>query len=347
MKSLPIPVLILSSWLISSCGGGSLEDRGRELGAKNCECEGIDWRYDADAAEAVLDAMKADASLRWDSAEALGRYFRDEHREEKDRLEEACDKEFKEMAAQLAIDFPKDEDRKTLENLLDAMRQQCKQRHRTEREELEKALQEARERARLSLAPVVRTRIVEEHGAPAIHAHDADLPVSVDLSASRVKWIGTMLGIKSHHGTVNLSSATINVMGNAVTGGSFVVDMKSITPLDAQYAPEGSGKGTKSQLIGHLFSPDFFDVDKHPSAHFEIGRVTGNTANGFLTVRGIRHQERVSDITVDRTGNRVTISGKLTFDRQQYGVAWSSGAKDVVLNNDIQLEITLFGTVNT
>lgn len=142
-STLFLPVLAA---VFVACGGGSLEDQGRELGEKWCECKSIDWRYDAEVTEGVLDAMKADVTLSWDSAWSMTQRDNDKHGEDKERQEETCENEFKAMRTQLAIDFPKDEDRETLDNLLDAMRDQCKQQHEAEKEELEKAVEEARER---------------------------------------------------------------------------------------------------------------------------------------------------------------------------------------------------------
>ena len=171
-------------------------------------------------------------------------------------------------------------------------------------------------------------------------------PVAVDVAASRVKWTGTMLNVKRHFGTVTLTDAQLTVKGPLVTGGSFVADLGSINLEDAgeyQYNPEGSDKNTQSMLIGHLKSADFFDVANHPQATFEITRVEGNTAYGNLSIRGNTHEEKVTDINVTDENGTVTATGKLTFDRQKYDVAWGTGAKDFVLNDDIELEISLAG----
>lgn len=140
----PYP-LILLSFILLSCGGGSLEDRGREVGEKWCACENLEWHYEAQMDEAMLDAMKADVTLSEDSVERIGRKWRDEHREEESREVEACERELKAMQIQMAIDFPKDEDRETLENLAHAMREKCRLELKDAEEEITKALVEMKE----------------------------------------------------------------------------------------------------------------------------------------------------------------------------------------------------------
>lgn len=165
----------------------------------------------------------------------------------------------------------------------------------------------------------------------------------IDGAASTINWKGTMLGIKSHHGTVNLTEGKLAVKGGQVQAGGFNVDLNSMAPLDSAYAPEGSKQGTKTMLIGHLQSADFFDVANFPNASFEITSVEGNTATGNLTVRGKTNEEKVTDIVVTEENGTVKVWGKLAFDRQKYGVAWSSGSKDAVLNDNIELEVALIG----
>lgn len=169
--------------------------------------------------------------------------------------------------------------------------------------------------------------------------------VDVDAAASQLEWKGTMLGIKAHYGTVALADAKLVVKGPSVVAGGFVVDLNTITPKDTLYAPDESNQGTRAQLVGHLHSPDFFDVANHPTATFDITRQEGNTLYGNLTVRGVTHEEKVTDVVVNEENGQVTATGTLTFDRQKYGVAWSSGVKDAVLSDDIEVKVTIVGTI--
>jgi polyisoprenoid-binding protein YceI len=167
----------------------------------------------------------------------------------------------------------------------------------------------------------------------------AEHSYTVDLTNSTVKWTGTMLGVKSHYGMVNLTEGSLSVKGGQVTAGSFTADLKTIAPQDTNF----NEKSPKEGLIGHLSSADFFAVDSFPTASFVIKSVEGNTATGDLTVRGRTNSEKVTDIVVTEDAGTVKTTGKLVFDRQKYGVAFKAG-KDVVLNDNIELEITLTGT---
>lgn len=164
----------------------------------------------------------------------------------------------------------------------------------------------------------------------------------IDGAASKVDWKGTMLGIKSHYGTVAVAGS-FTAKANTLTGGEFKVDLKSITALDTNYAPDGSKQGTRAMLLGHLASTDFFAVDSFPTATFKVTAVEGNSATGDLTVRGKTNSEKVTDISLTAENGMAKATGKLVFDRQKYGVKWSSGHKDAVLNDNIELTIELTG----
>jgi polyisoprenoid-binding protein YceI len=160
-------------------------------------------------------------------------------------------------------------------------------------------------------------------------------------STSHVLWKGVMLGVKEHTGTANFTGGKLTAKGNQLTGGSFTVDMKSIKVTDKNY-DEKSGYGV-NKFLGHIASADFFDVDNNPTATFTITSVNGNEATGTLNVRGKENTETVKDITVTEANGTITAKGVLTFDRKKYDVAFDTGAKDMVISNDVALEITLTG----
>lgn len=163
---------------------------------------------------------------------------------------------------------------------------------------------------------------------------------TLDAAGSQVIWRGDMVKMYYHEGSIALKEGSISTKGGQLTGGSFIVDMNTIVPLDSNYPPDKP----KENLVGHLSSPDFFDIANNPTAQFEIKSVTGNEATGILTLRGKSNEETVKNIVLTETAEGVTATGELTFDRKKYGVAFDMPVKDMLLSNDIILKISLTGS---
>lgn len=169
---------------------------------------------------------------------------------------------------------------------------------------------------------------------------------ALDTATSEVEWKGTMLGVKSHTGTLHFNNGELTVINGELSGGSFTVDMHSYNFTDTNYAAAGSKGGTRVDLMNHLMSPDFFAVDSFPTAQFSITKVEGNVATGDFTVRGHTQQEQVKNISLTHEGKTIRATGDLTFNRRNYNVHWDHPAKDKVVSDDIVLTIDLKGTAN-
>lgn len=141
--------------------------------------------------------------------------------------------------------------------------------------------------------------------------------MTVDISKSTVTWKGYKV-TGQHEGTINLKSGVLMFDGKTLTGGKFVMDMASINTTDL----EGDYKG---KLDGHLKSPDFFGVEKHPTAKFEITKAVKKgdvyTVTGDLTIKAI-----TNPVTFDMTINGNTASASLKIDRAKYDVKYGSGS---------------------
>ncbi len=153
----------------------------------------------------------------------------------------------------------------------------------------------------------------------------------MNLAESVVLWKGTMLGIKSHEGTVPLTEGWVEAKDGKFVDGKFVADLTKITPTDESYSEDAP----KSKLVGHLSSADFFDVANHPTATFEITGQKDSLLMGNFTVRGNTHEETA--IITSHDMEEHTIEVALTFDRKKYGVAWDHPVKDKVISDDIEL----------
>lgn len=189
-----------------------------------------------------------------------------------------------------------------------------------------------------------------EHEEHADHDHEGDghdhgdevaesTTYAVDAEASNIKWEGGTSGVQvySHFGNINLQEGSLTLEGDALSGGSFIVDMTSIDPTDEGYSDEHP----KEDLIGHLSTEDFFAIEANPTASFEITSVADGVATGNLTIRGNTHEETIAIESMDVTDSGVSAKGTLVFDRQKYDVAWAHYLQDVLLKDDITLEIDL------
>ncbi|MBB6612153.1 YceI family protein [Pontibacter sp. Tf4] len=146
------------------------------------------------------------------------------------------------------------------------------------------------------------------------------------IEKSEVKWNGKKIG-GEHYGAIALKSGNLTVDKNKVTGGKFVIDMNSITVEDIKDA-EYNGK-----LVGHLKSDDFFGVEKHPTATFEIKSLApiakaaagkpNYKVNGLLTIKGITKPVQFP-ATITTKNGVVTAKADVTVDRSQYDVKYGS-----------------------
>jgi polyisoprenoid-binding protein YceI len=96
--------------------------------------------------------------------------------------------------------------------------------------------------------------------------------------------------------------------------------------IEAQSASLHSGNKQRDK---HLRSPDFFDVENHPTVVFSVGevhplgdagvRVTGDLTAGGRT-QSITFDARLSDATQDH----FTVDGEVSVDRRaEFGMNWS------------------------
>ncbi|MFY0686768.1 MAG: YceI family protein [Cyclobacteriaceae bacterium] len=166
----------------------------------------------------------------------------------------------------------------------------------------------------------------------------------VDVASSTVEWVGEQI-TKDHTGVVNLQEGNLEISDGKLTGGSFVMDMTSITNTDL------SGEW-KEKLEGHLKSEDFFGVDKYPTASFDITKVKGKgqtyTVTGNFTVKG-KTVELTFPVTLKNEGDNIVASAEFSFDRSKHDVRYGSDnffddLGDKAIYNDVPLKVKLVAT---
>lgn len=166
---------------------------------------------------------------------------------------------------------------------------------------------------------------------------------NVDTAASYITWTGYKVTGK-HTGVIKLKNGNLQMDNGVLTGGSFEVDMNTMTCTDLE--GEWAGK-----LLGHLKSDDFFGVAKFPTSKFVITRVIPQDSKGNykiignLTIKETTKEQKFF-ATVTANGGVVTASGKLTIDRSEYNVRYGSGSffdglGDKTIYDEFDLQVNL------
>ena len=99
----------------------------------------------------------------------------------------------------------------------------------------------------------------------------------------------------------------------------------------------------------HLKSPDFFDAEKHPAITFESTNVRGKgnqlTVKGKLTMHGKTKAVTIPfKVANGKNGAGVdtrTYKGKLTIDRNDFGVGTDSIAAKISLEDDVDIRLLI------
>ncbi|MFN0215032.1 MAG: YceI family protein [Saprospiraceae bacterium] len=145
----------------------------------------------------------------------------------------------------------------------------------------------------------------------------------VDTQQSNIVWTGYKVTGK-HTGTVKIQNGTLTTDGGKLTGGSFVIDINSITNTDME--GEYAGK-----LVGHLKSDDFLGAATHPTASFVITKAIPQDTKGNykilgnLTIKGITKEVKFFANVAEANGV-VNASGKITIDRSDFNMRYGSGS---------------------
>lgn len=170
--------------------------------------------------------------------------------------------------------------------------------------------------------------------------------VNVDTAASQITWKGYKV-TGEHSGTINVKNGNFIYDGDALTGGSFEIDMTTIacTDLEGEYA---------GKLEGHLKSADFFGVATYPTAKFEITKVVSRGKAGDYKVTGnLTIKETTKEIrfntTIDKSTGVPVATAAITIDRSDFDVKYGSGSffdnlGDKTIYDEFDLGLKLVGT---
>lgn len=152
---------------------------------------------------------------------------------------------------------------------------------------------------------------------------------TVDPKASRLTWTGyAEIGSWAPTGTLQLQKGQFAQTDKHINAGTFVIDMATI-------------QHENSQMQKHLRGEDFFDVAQFPTATFSLRSLTGLTATGQLTIRGVT-KPLSFPVVITQEGNGLRVKGTATIDRTQFNIRYNSsnffsGLGDQAIKNEFTL----------
>ena len=143
---------------------------------------------------------------------------------------------------------------------------------------------------------------------------------------STLGWEGKAV-THGHNGTMQFNAGELLVKGNAVVGGTAIVDMKTMKATDIKDAE------SHTKFVGHMSADDFFGVEKFPTSTFKIASVTpikgagkdadNATIAGDMTIKGVT--QRISfPAKVGVKDGMAAATGKMTIDRTKFGLKYGS-----------------------
>lgn len=132
---------------------------------------------------------------------------------------------------------------------------------------------------------------------------------------SSLRWTGkAAFTTYALSGDIEPATGVLIIKEEKIIRGSVIIDMNTIRSDEFQ------------KLTRHLKSTDFFDVKGFPEARFALTPplpTSANSASGIFEIRGNQREERVP-LEIDRSGDRLEITGVLTLDRTEYGIYYNS-----------------------
>jgi len=165
----------------------------------------------------------------------------------------------------------------------------------------------------------------------------------VDNENSKLTWAAKK-ATGDHNGEVKISNGNFAVENNNLKGGSFDIDLNTITDADL------TDQASNDKLVSTLKSETFFNTGKFPKASFVISSATKTSGNqydvkGKLTIKGITNDVSFP-ATIAVNGKKLTANAKITVDRTKYDIKFRSknffeNLGDKVIYDDFDLNVNL------
>ena len=160
----------------------------------------------------------------------------------------------------------------------------------------------------------------------------------IDVSKSSINWVGKKV-TGQHSGTVALKSGALVFKKNVLTGGTFTVNMTSLTSTDLTGEYQG-------KLNGHLKADDFFGTDKYPTSTLVFKTIASKGNDVYTVTADLTIKAKTNPVTFDITVKGGTATTAFKVDRTKYDIKYGSGSffeglGDKTIYDDFELTVNL------
>jgi len=161
----------------------------------------------------------------------------------------------------------------------------------------------------------------------------------IDISKSSIHWIGKKI-TGEHEGSIKFKDGSIVFKNKKLAGGSFTVDMTSLSNTDQT----GS---SKQKLEGHLKSEDFFSTATFTTSTLVFKSIASKGNNTYLVTGDLTIKGNTNSIQFDLAvigKNKATAT--LHINRTKYDIKYGSGSYfddlgDKTIYDDFELNVVL------
>jgi polyisoprenoid-binding protein YceI len=154
-------------------------------------------------------------------------------------------------------------------------------------------------------------------------------------AGSTLGWVGAKV-TASHPGSFQKFSGAIGLVDNDVQKSAVFVsiDAASITTDDSP------------KLLTHLKGPDFFDVEKYPSATFTSTAIrpagegsATHKVTGTLDLHGVQ-KSITFPATISATADAVTVKAEFSINRKDFNIVYP-GKPDDLIRDEVLLKLDI------
>lgn len=162
--------------------------------------------------------------------------------------------------------------------------------------------------------------------------------VEVNTAKSEMTWTGAKV-TGTHYGNLTLKSGSLEFDGDVLKGGSFVIDMTSMTVTDIKGA-------SAEKLLAHLKSDDFFSVDTYKEAKLDLIQVAQVSGYNYVLVGNLTIKGVTKMVKFEALVKPGSASANIVVDRTEYGIKYGSGSffdnlGDKAIKNNFDLQVSL------